>query len=540
MLSSLDAAYAFVRDTPRKRSSVEAHWKLNRAYFDLIFAWGYAQSGNEARSSELLEQARAALPRFDPVHQTALNAFELRIREHGPSPWTGLDIELTSLDTLDRYKLVRLFEMLAILSRVEKLNAISQFWRERDGSAIGLVLPEDAVTQVLLADGEGRQDDVRAALHEVFSTSVLNGALLIGASRRAGREAELLAWLQGRPPGEAAVALQALGLGALARQDFELLESHPIARVLIARQHIGALTLSGRTAEAEALAVQAWSAATDSFNTNTSFCLMALAICETIVLSALRHELALGNRSRLEAVEPAGAVVAPGAGATDDAEAFFGFLGSALCDLAASPGEFQGRFRDLHERVTALTGQRADDHQPSPKGHALSDQVRDLKSLVGTMQSLFTADEGSSEKDVQTADLLREAAGLIAAFENRDPAAAVAFERFKRALCTISGCLPSLVVERPMMRRNQFDRIRACERAVDAFFIGPPSLDEQDEADHWLELPFDELIRLTTSSVEEANRELLSIPEEWDPELVACAREVSRVVTEFVHVLREL
>lgn len=301
MLSSLDAAYAFIKETPRARSPVEAAPSLNRAYVDLIFAWGHKQAGNELRATQLLDQSRAVLEPLDAVHQVALRAFGQRLRERNTSPWVSLDIDLSRLEIRDRYKARRLLETLAILSLVEALNPVSHYWREVTAKT-ELPPPEDAITAVLVADGQGRVEAVRTGLEVVFASTHCSGAVLIGPCRRAGREAELLSWLRQRPAPDVAVALEALGAGERVEHQFEALAADTGIRMRSARCHIGALALCGRTAEAEALAAQAWRVATDSFHTNSHFTAVALGLCETIVLSALRHELAPGNRSQLDPV----------------------------------------------------------------------------------------------------------------------------------------------------------------------------------------------------------------------------------------------
>ena len=48
----------------------------------------------------------------------------------------------------------------------------------------------------------------------------------------------------------------------------------------------------------------AWREANDSFTTNSHYSIMPLRVCETLVLSVLRHELALGSRGLLESAKP--------------------------------------------------------------------------------------------------------------------------------------------------------------------------------------------------------------------------------------------
>lgn len=542
MLSSLDAAYTFTRDTPRNRQPEEAHWKLNRAYFDLIFAWAYAQAGNAARSGELLDHARAALPVFDPVHQTVLRAFELRIRDLRASPWTRLDIDLSPLESIERYRVMRLFEALAILSRVEFWDAIGSFWRQNRTQPEPLAPMEDVVTQVLVADGEGRLDDVRAGLDAVFASEWVNGAVLLGPCRRVGREAQLIDMVKrhqlATPSAELAVALEVLGVAESVELEFEQLGPHRFSRLLSARKHIGALVLSGRTAAAEKLAAYAWREASDSFNTNESFSISALGVCETIVLSVLRHELAPGSRNLLEPLDPS-LQTRPVAGTTPTAEAedehlvaSLERLASTLREVAALSGSFQERFRQQHEQVRSLLEghQSHPEDEPGLEGLTLLQRIRRVKCSLDDLSSMLE-DPGESLNNAELTGGARRIVSAVAAvveeYENRDPAARASRKRIVEALNTVQDCLRSCVVERPTMPRALLDRISETRAALGHFGTR-----------HWVELPFEDLVELIARRLEEANRDVSSLPEAWDPEFAAGARKCVTLATAMLPYLR--
>lgn len=543
MLESLDAAYAFIKDTPRERSRVEAHWKLNRAYFDLIFAWGYAQSGHEARSRELLEAARAALPRYDVVHQTALKVFEARIRERGASPWTRLGIDLGRLEAMERYKVMRLFEMLAILSRVESVDGIAHFWRSHDADGF-VPLPEDLVTEILVADGEGRSDDVRELLDRLFSSTESNGALLLGPSRRAGRDAELLAMLKRRPANEVSIALESLGAAEPTNARFNEFGEHAMKRIHNARGHIGALALRGRTADAEALIAEAWAVATDSFNTNGHFTLMPLVVCEILVMCTIRHELALGNRSRLDPLpQPIVTTAAPAVETNSGADSVAAIrdLTSWLKAASLMPGAFQERLRLQHANFEALLvrhGLPIEEASASP-AMTLLDRVRRLEEHADSLGEVLELDESSAPAwRAEARTLLGELSGLVVAFKDRDPAARQAYGRIIKALGRVAGCLRSVAVERPTMTLDQLARLRTAQEAVSTYAGRQAEFDEDWRS--WDEAAFEDLLASITTNLELANREVAALPVDWDPDVPPAVREAVAVVTDVLPELRAL
>jgi hypothetical protein len=311
MLSSLESSYAFVTTTPRRRLSSEGPAELLRAYIDLLFAWGYAQrASGEPRARELLAASTEALPANDPIHAAVLHFFRQRIREKSASPWTPLDLSFP-LDSSARYKVHRLFEVSAILSRIERWSPIhSQFDR-------GAIPPDDPLCDVLRADGEGRVEAVREGLQRAFdllaTATHFSGVSLIGPSARAGCSDLLRGVLRRRFDAEPQMKVAA-GLTAMGERvdlvQFELLnsalaprprgDSHPERELAAGRMMVGALAISGRTSEASDWFARLWPNATDGLSTNTHFCRAAVSLCEVAVLSALRHELALGNRTTLD------------------------------------------------------------------------------------------------------------------------------------------------------------------------------------------------------------------------------------------------
>jgi hypothetical protein len=307
ILSSVSHLHTFVENTPRRRSKVECHWKLTQAYLDLMFAWGYAQSGEAGRANELFQKGASALPESSPVHQTLLKAFAARCSEPSAvSPWTRLDIDLGPRSAFDQYIVCRLLEEVTILSRVEHWGPASErFFRRTNGEVVDD--NDDLVTRILLADGENRPLEERTTLLREYLSAhnpKSSGAALLGPARRAGLEAEHLEHLR--------VAHRSHGADSVAaalrvRGDDEPLELaaestglHVRVRFRAMRLVLASLALTNRQSEAEHVAARCWQSATDSFSTNEYFCLTALATCDVLITSALRHELALGNRSFLE------------------------------------------------------------------------------------------------------------------------------------------------------------------------------------------------------------------------------------------------
>jgi hypothetical protein len=304
ILSSVSRLHEFIENAPRRRSNVECHWKLTQAYLDLMFAWGYAQSGEAARAHELFRKGALALPKSSPVHQTLLKAFASRCSEpSGVSPWTRLDIDLQHLAAFDQYLVHRFLEHVTILSRVEKWDAQLRFFDFNKGRVADD--NEDLVTKILVADGENRPLEERTTLLREFLSADNprnSGAALLGPARRAGLEAEHLEYLRAahRRSGADSVAAALRVRGQNEPLSLAPESAPPALGFRARRPFLASLVLTSRQSEAEQVAARAWQNATDSFSTNSCFCLMALATCDLLITSALGHELALGNRFLLE------------------------------------------------------------------------------------------------------------------------------------------------------------------------------------------------------------------------------------------------
>jgi cellulose synthase operon protein C len=133
--AQLEALLKAFEETPRKRSAVESPPQLTRAYVGLEFAWGFARLANAERARQLRDAALNVLDRKDPVHAYLTRAYVARIDQalEGVAPYTPLAPEinglLTGLESLDRYKVDRLRQFSQVLEPQERLEAISQFWR---------------------------------------------------------------------------------------------------------------------------------------------------------------------------------------------------------------------------------------------------------------------------------------------------------------------------------------------------------------------------------------------------------------------------
>ncbi|MFO0601030.1 MAG: hypothetical protein U0228_37320 [Myxococcaceae bacterium] len=131
----LEALLKAFEETPRKRSAVEAPPQFTHAYVSLEFAWAFARLANAERARTLRDRALQPLDRKDPVHHYLTRAYLARIDQalEGVAPTTPLSPEinalLTGLESLDRYKVDRLRQFSQVLEPQERLEAISNFWR---------------------------------------------------------------------------------------------------------------------------------------------------------------------------------------------------------------------------------------------------------------------------------------------------------------------------------------------------------------------------------------------------------------------------
>ncbi len=175
--TQLEALLKAFEETPRKRSAVEAPPQFTHAYVCLEFAWGFARLANADRARQLRERALAPLDRKDPVHNYLTRAYLARIDQalEGVAPSTPLAPEinalLTSLESLDRYKVDRLRQFSQVLEPQERLEAISAFWRNaRDsrGEELGALrsLRDPAELLKAIRSRMGAAGDAQLAVEE--------------------------------------------------------------------------------------------------------------------------------------------------------------------------------------------------------------------------------------------------------------------------------------------------------------------------------------------------------------------------------------
>ena len=345
VLSSLERAYAFTLEVPRVRGSHEPHWRINRAYFDLIFAWAFAQAGNLERAHGLLRASTARLPKRSAVHGAVRAAYAARIFEPvGRSPWTPLKLDLSRLQPFDQYKVSRLLKHSAILSRVESWDPAATF-------KSGTIPEADLTTRILQADGANDLESVHKLLLEFFHRAprTATGASLMFPSRRVGLTTELAQFIRASPASpQRTAALVVLGESSIGQDPAPSLEG--------TRSVIGALALVGRRSEAAALIEKTWrDVASDSLSTNTHFTLSALCVCETLVLSVLRHELALGNRAQLEPRDD-GPSLQPALEPDPDLCVDLDIILGALASRRTPSGKLEQRFAEQREAVRRLAG----------------------------------------------------------------------------------------------------------------------------------------------------------------------------------------
>ncbi len=295
------------------------------------------------------------------------------------------------------------------------------------------------------------------------------------------------------------------------------------------RTRIGALALSGRRPAAEKLAEEAWREASDSFNTNEAFSIIALGVCETIVLSALRHELALGNRSLLEPIDPsllprAAAVPPVALEGADQLVSALRILALCLRDASRLPGAFRDRFQQHAKEIRALVSDEKDKEEEMIETDifSLSECIHSVESAAEEVESMVKAPALADTRLMSAVrPLVSTVLALAAEVQSSDPFIR-ARRRILAALCTVESCLRSCIVERPKMTRSLFEGISRARQAVGHLRSKPPF----DECEHSrAELPFEELVVSIRARIDEADRELSSVSDETDPEFVASARE---------------
>jgi hypothetical protein len=178
-------------ETPRKRSPLEAEWKLTRAYIGLSFAWGYARLGAVGRARELEAAALAVLDTSKPLNGILTRVYSARIAQatEGLAPLTPLPPEhavaISALSNQERYRYDLVRQHLVIIEphqyfeypglKDELTRAPAGFLMRKDGGqsiedASALREIEDAaelaraVGQRIDGAGGGDDDDVSRSL----------------------------------------------------------------------------------------------------------------------------------------------------------------------------------------------------------------------------------------------------------------------------------------------------------------------------------------------------------------------------------------
>lgn len=540
MLDSLDSAYAFVRAAPRRRSREEPHWRLNQAWFDLVFAWGYANVGQRDRSSQLVRAAREVLNSVVSLGAPGswlLAAFEARIETAAEvSPWTPLVLGLTGLEDFERYRAEFVLARLAILSRTE-LWAPAERFGHREAAR------SDIVTRALLADGANDAPSVRSLVQEFLSQppTTVCGASLVGPATRVGLRDELAAFIERCSPTlSREAALVALGRtsGDLRLERFRIPGS--------VRPIIGALALAGRTSDAQELFSAAWrELSTDSFSTRRDLTVTAVAMCETLVLSTLKHELAPGNRTALDPLLREPPLEArrepPKEGARvvrtavereqtfDDSPepTLKGALGELECVLAeyASRPSLSGRFETRVSSLRVVVGRMVEAMGGNPLLSARGEEYarHSLESIQSILDATVEALEQCAEPDALPAgaagfmdDLKRLASeGALRVRRGR-----VTMRRVNRSLGALSACLAACALERPGLPADVFEQIHAVLRAIPA--EEPPALRAEQS---WRLL----LERIDLHACQ-LRRWLARPPDEWSPAYATSVRQGAELV----------
>jgi hypothetical protein len=510
LLSSVSQLHSFLSSTPRRRSRVDCHWKLTQAYLDLMMAWAFAQTGDAERSAELFRQGASALPRWDVVHQTLLQAFASRMSERpDASPWTRLQLDVSHLEPFEQYKVCRVLDTVSMLSRVERWDATTRFFNAHKG--LSNQAHDDLVTRILVADGEGQPlAERQALLRALFSAEPLHtrsGAALLGPARRAGVDAEHLAHLI---RAHAASGIAPLAAALCVRGQGAPHEPPPGSaalwvRLTTSRLMIGSLSLAGGHGEAELAAARLWQEATDHFNTNTHYSLTALAVCDLLIMSTLRHELALGNRFHLEPdlAPPASAATSQRAN-DEDAEqeaeeevepGLAQFLATIqkcleIASELAVPELKQLLHDEAHRFAEFDSGPAAepngfDDMTP----RALAEWV--LSSIDDAASALDEGLPATIRGEPSVRIRLKSAQTLIQQFKRQARRAEARKRLISCAMRSIGSCLQSCVVEKPELPAPLAHRIKDFT---------------QRHCRGWNEAPYEELVAQLTTRLAYARR----------------------------------
>ena len=242
LAQAVDLLPDMLQHAKRKRTATEADPALTLAYVRFVVAYGLARLGRVERARQVRDEAVAALPASDPIHNVLVHAYVARIGQalEGLPPETALPAEVSqmlgSLVKLERYKVDRVRQASKVLEPQERLDPIAAFQRgeadprgpefaqlrtEADPTAI------DRMVREIVTLGERSPADVKARLYD--------GAMDFFPSLRHERAHALLATVVHTsndipPPRRAQVLEEALMLAghfgeeALAREILAVLE----------------------------------------------------------------------------------------------------------------------------------------------------------------------------------------------------------------------------------------------------------------------------------------------------------------------------
>ena len=111
----------------RRRSPVEPPRELTDAYVTLVVACGFARLGDTARVTSAIAAARAVLsPLHDPIHDFLLDAYVARATDDRAA-LEALTARHAALDRVSRYKIERMLEWSILLDPTRTGRAIEGF-----------------------------------------------------------------------------------------------------------------------------------------------------------------------------------------------------------------------------------------------------------------------------------------------------------------------------------------------------------------------------------------------------------------------------
>lgn len=304
-----------IQSPTRRRAPNEASLALTLAYVDLQFAFSLARSGDELRSESLVRTARAALPE-EAVHDALVQQFVARIAQVRAGVRPEAPVAIARLGRVEAYKRDRMRECMEMLECVCRVDPMAGFSRAASTH------PEDELFERTPAEALDAIDDMLASprrafldncihalvvadyhgldrMEQLFSAAIATGApttpWVAQQLCRVGRRhpEQLRALARGKHAARAGVLAR---VGDRAATDTVIAELEEVvrgrlttpARVDAIRELARAYRYDGSRDPIERLVPLAalLRDITDSFGTNSHFCVSILAVTDALALAA--------------------------------------------------------------------------------------------------------------------------------------------------------------------------------------------------------------------------------------------------------------